>query len=88
MTCTTVVLVRFYGYVSDISAHICHIAYVGGIEFIWLGSDFDGIDNNLELKNCGSLGRLERELKQAGFHEGEIDKIFYQNVLAFYKELL
>ena len=31
---------------------------------------------------------LEQELKKAGFHEGEIDKIFYQNVLAFYKEML
>lgn len=31
---------------------------------------------------------LEQALKKAGFHERELDKIFYQNVLAFYKELL
>ena len=53
-----------------------------------LGSDFDGIDNNLEMKNCSYLGLLEQELKKSGFHESEIDKIFYQNVLAFYKEVL
>lgn len=82
------VLGCYYSYVSDIALHIRHIANVGGIGCIGLGSDFDGIDNNLELKNCGCLGLLERELKRAGFHEGEIDKIFYQNVLAFYKEML
>lgn len=88
LTATPDVLGRFYGYVSDIAAHIRHIANVGGIDCIGLGSDFDGIDNNLELKNCGSMGLLEQELKRVGFHEGELDKIFYQNVLAFYKEML
>lgn len=82
------VLGCYYSYVSDIVLHIRHIANVGGIDCIGLGSDFDGIDNNLELKNCGYMGLLEQELKKAGFHEGEIDKIFYQNVLAFYKEML
>ena len=88
LTATPDVLGRFYGYASDIAAHIRHIADVGGIDCIGLGSDFDGIDNNLELKNCGSMRLLEQALKKAGFHERELDKIFYQNVLAFYKELL
>lgn len=88
LTATPDVLGRFYGNVSDIAAHIRHIADVGGIDCIGLGSDFDGIDNNLELKNCGSMGLLEQELKRVGFHEGELDKILYQNVLAFYKEML
>lgn len=82
------VLGCYYSYVSDIAAHIHHIANVGGIGCIGLGSDFDGIDNNLEMKNCGHMELLESSLKKTGFHESEIDKIFYQNVLSFYKELL
>lgn len=82
------VLGCYYGYVSDIVSHIRHITNVGGIDCMGLGSDFDGIDNNLEMKNCSYLGLLEQELKKSGFHESEIDKIFYQNVLAFYKEVL
>ncbi|MCI8484124.1 MAG: membrane dipeptidase [Lachnospiraceae bacterium] len=79
---------RYYGYVKDIALHIRHISDVGGINCIGLGSDFDGIDNHLELKNCSLMDLLEEELKKIGFHESEIDKIFYQNVLAFYQELL
>lgn len=82
------VLGCYYGYVRDVAAHIRHITDVGGINCMGLGSDFDGIDNNLEMKNCTYLGLLEQELKKCGFHESEIDRIFYQNVLAFYKEVL
>ncbi len=64
LTATPDVLGRFYGYASDIAAHIRHIADVGGIDCIGLGSDFDGIDNNLELKNCGSMRLLEQALKK------------------------
>lgn len=82
------VLGCYYGYVSDIVLHIRHIINVGGIDCIGLGSDFDGIDANLELKNCSYMELLAQELKKNGFHESEIDKIFYQNVLALYQELL
>lgn len=79
---------RYYGSVKDIALHIRHIVEIGGINCIGLGSDFDGIDNHLELKNCSLMYLLEQELKKIGFHESEIDKIFYQNVLAFYREVL
>ncbi|MCI9136168.1 MAG: membrane dipeptidase [Lachnospiraceae bacterium] len=85
---TSDVFGRYYSYVKDIALHIHHIADVGGIDCIGLGSDFDGIDNNLELKNCGCLELLEQELQKTGFHESEIEKIFFKNVLAFYREVL
>lgn len=78
----------FYGCVKDIARHIQHMVKIAGISGIGLGSDFDGIDDNLELKNCSFMELLEAELKKAGFHEREIERIFYQNVLELYKELL
>lgn len=74
--------------VKDIALHIQHIADKGGISCIGLGSDFDGIDNHLELKDCSKMELLERELKNCGFHESEIEQIFYKNVLSFYQEVL
>lgn len=78
----------FYSYVKDIAKHIQHMVNIGGISCIGLGSDFDGIDDNLELKDCSYMELLESELKKVGFHEREIENIFFGNVLTLYKELL
>lgn len=78
----------FFSRIKDIARHICHISDIGGIYCIGLGSDFDGIDDNLELKNCSQMDLLAQELKKCGFHTSEIEQIFYKNVLDFYQELL
>ncbi len=78
----------FFSYSKDIVRHICHISKIGGIYCIGLGSDFDGIDDNLELKNCSQMELLEQDLKKNGFRSSEIDQIFYKNVRDFYQELL
>lgn len=77
-----------FSYVKDIVKHIRHIADIGGISCVGLGSDFDGIDDNLELRDCGQMELLEAELERSGFHPDEIEKIFYKNVLDLYRELL
>lgn len=79
---------RYFSLVRDIALHIRHIANVGGISCICLGSDFDGIDDNLELKDCSRMELLEHELRNCGFHSHEIEQVFYQNALHFYQELL
>ena len=78
----------FFSRIEDIVRHICHISNIGGIYCIGLGSDFDGIDDNLELKDCSQMELLAWELRKCGFHASEIEQIFYKNVLDFYKELL
>lgn len=76
------------GDVSKIAAHIRHISNVGGISCIGLGSDFDGFHGKLGMQGCSGLGLLEQALRKNGFRGSEIDKVFYQNVLGFYQELL
>lgn len=78
----------FFSHIEDIVRHIRHISNIGGIYCIGLGSDFDGIDDNLELKNCSQMELLEQELKKCGFRSSEIEQIFYRNVLNFYREML
>ena len=76
----------YYSSVGRIADHICHMVNVGGTGCVGLGSDFDGIDCNLELSDCSKMGLLEQELKKRGFGEKEIGDIFYRNVLRIYKE--
>lgn len=77
-----------FGKISDIAAHIRHVADVGGIACVGLGSDFDGIDDNLELKDCSYMEHLISALKKSGFHESELDAILGNNVLRVYREWL
>ena len=71
---------------ADVARHARYIVDIGGMDVLGLGSDFDGCDN--DFSDCSKMYLLEAELKKQGFTASEIDKIFYQNVLRLYKEVL
>ena len=56
--------------------------------YVGLGSDFDGIDQNLELADASMMPQLAAALQEAGFSENEIEKVFYKNVLRVYSQIL
>ena len=74
--------------VEDMVKHIDYIKNLAGIDCIGLGSDFDGIDQNLEMKDCSQLSMLENALYEHGYTKEEVEKIFYKNVLRLYKQVL
>lgn len=76
------------GSIAAIVRHVKHIMNVGGAECIGLGSDFDGIDGHRELPDFSCMPRLEDALRKSGLTEEDVERIFYRNVLRFYKELL
>ncbi|MBQ8637973.1 MAG: dipeptidase [Lachnospiraceae bacterium] len=76
------------GTVEGLVGHIRHIADVGGIGCIGLGTDYDGIGDRVELSHCGKMPLLVDGLKKAGFHESEIDAICHNNVLRVMKDVL
>lgn len=69
-----------------------HIKYIknltGDVKCIGLGTDFDGISGNLEIRDASYMKRLKPALKKAGFHEEEIQDILGRNVLRVYREVL
>lgn len=72
--------------IKDIVKHIVYIRDLIGIDYIGLGSDFDGISNkDLELKDASMMNELIIELKNQGFTDEDIDKISYKNVLRVFK---
>ena len=72
--------------VEKIVKHIRHMADIGGIECVGLGSDFDGIEGNLEISDCSKFYILEEKLREEGFTESDIEKIFYKNILRVMKD--
>ncbi len=76
------------GTIEAVVRHAKHIADVGGIEVLGLGSDFDGIDTHAELPGAQSMERLWEALRREGFSEDRLDKIFYGNVMRVYRDTL
>jgi len=74
--------------IDDMVKHILYIRDLVGIDYIGLGSDFDGIEQNLELENCSQMDKLKNALLKAGLTNEEIKKVFYQNVLRVYQNVL
>ena len=72
----------------DMVAHMKHMKQIGGIGCIGLGSDFDGFETPVEMKDCSGMQLLADEMSREGFTTGEIEAVFSENVLRIYKELL
>lgn len=73
---------------DNIVRHARHIRDVGGIDVLALGSDFDGIEPKLELKDASEMGRLAEALRKGGFKEEEIEKIFWWNGERYLEDVL
>lgn len=73
--------------IDNIVKHIRHIVNIGGIDCVGFGSDFDGIQNTLEIGDASGMQKIYEALKEY-FNEGELEKIFYKNVLRVYKQCL
>ena len=74
--------------IEEMIFHIKHIKNVGGIDVLALGSDFDGIENEVEIKDASEFDKLYFALKNNNFKELEIEKIFYKNVIRVFEETL
>ena len=66
--------------------HLKHIKNVGGIDVLALGTDFDGIENEVEIIDIGEINNLRERLIKEGFTNLEVDKIFYKNTERVLKE--
>ncbi len=74
--------------ISDLAAHAVHMRNKGGIECVALGTDFDGISCQLEIPGPDQMYLLFDALKKAGFTEGDIEKIAYQNAQRVIRDVL
>jgi membrane dipeptidase len=68
--------------IDDVVAHIDHAVKIAGIDHVGIGSDFDGIDSVPKgLEDISKMPKLEAALKQKGYSDADIRKIWGGNVL-------
>jgi len=66
--------------INDVVNHIKYIANLIGIDYVALGSDFDGIDKTpIGLENIMMFPNLITLLEKEGFSKEDIEKITYKN---------
>ncbi len=70
--------------------HIDHVVKIAGIDYVGLGSDFDGIGPSQPtgLPDVSSYPVLVTELLKRGYSEKEIEKILARNFLRVWNEVL
>jgi membrane dipeptidase len=74
--------------VSRLVDHIDHIVKLVGIDYVGIGSDFDGVQATLsDLPDVASLPNLTRELLKRGYSESDVDKILGGNMLRVMEEM-
>lgn len=77
--------------VEDIVKHIKYIKNIVGIDYVGLGSDFDGIDDDkvaTGVENISKISSIVTELKKQKFSDGEIEKIMSTNWSNVLKKIL
>lgn len=69
--------------VSDVADHIDHVVKLVGVNHVGIGSDFDGVGDNLPigLKNASHYPNLIYELLKRGYNDEDIQKICSGNLL-------
>jgi membrane dipeptidase len=68
--------------VSRLVDHIDHIVKLVGIDYVGIGTDFDGVQATLsDLSDVSQLPNLTRELLRRGYSESDVDKILGGNML-------
>jgi len=65
---------------NEIVEHVVYMVNKAGIDSVGLGSDFDGIDNDLEIKDYAGYPILIDSLRKH-FKESELEKICSKNIL-------
>lgn len=75
--------------VSTVADHIDHVVKVVGIDFVGIGSDFDGVGDSLPigLKSVADMPNLVYELLKRGYSEKDIEKILSGNVLRVWQQV-
>ena len=74
--------------IEDIVKHGLYLINKGGEDVVALGTDFDGIKPNTEIKDASEMFRLYDAFKEAGLSVDQCEKLFWKNADRLLKEIL
>lgn len=75
--------------ITDIVKHITYIKDLVGINYVGLGSDFDGLEQEdilPDMKGTKDIVKLQTALKEKGFSRKEIEKVLGENWIRVLRE--
>jgi len=74
--------------VAKVADHIDHVVNLIGIDYVGLGSDFDGVGDSLPngLKDVSMYPNLFAELLKRGYSKEDIEKICSKNVFRVWRQ--
>lgn len=71
--------------VSDLADHIDHVVKLIGIDYVGIGSDFDGGGALQDCRDASQMENITRELVRRGYSEDDIAKIWGGNFLRVWR---
>ena len=74
--------------IEDIVKHGLYLINKGGEDVVALGTDFDGIKPNTEIKDASEMHRLYDAFKEVGLSVEQCEKLFWKNADRLLKEIL
>jgi membrane dipeptidase len=82
--------VDLFSDVNRVADHIDHVVKIAGIDHVGIGSDFDGVGDNLPqgLKDVSEYPNLIAELLKRGYSRSDIEKICYVNVFRVWNKVI
>ena len=74
---------------EEVLNHIDHVKNLVGIDYIGIGSYYDGVGDSLPvgLKDVSTYPNLVQGLLDRGYSEEEIEKILYKNLVRVWREV-
>lgn len=73
-------------YIKDLVDHIDYIVNLIGIDYVGIGSDFDGASMPIDLKDSSQMYKITDELIERGYDDEDIEKILGKNMLRVLEE--
>lgn len=73
--------------VSDVVDHIDHVVQVIGIDYVGIGTDFDGGGGVYGCRTAAEMKNITIELLRRGYSKAEIEKIWGGNVMRVFREV-
>lgn len=72
--------------VSDLVDHIDHVVNLVGVDYVGIGTDFDGGGALKDCFDASQLGNITLELLRRGYSRRDIEKIWSGNFLRVFRE--
>jgi membrane dipeptidase len=73
--------------VSDVVDHIDHVVQVIGIDYVGIGTDFDGGGGVDGCKTIAEMKNITIELLHRGYSKADIEKIWGGNIMRVFREV-